>query len=103
MLTINLIGILHYFCAKIQIINKVNRICYVFLKQYFYIELTQTPKFPVMGIKHKIMEIKFSMILLVEMTHSLLNYSIYTPWLSTCMSTQHGQLLYENTKLSGHF
>jgi hypothetical protein len=44
-----------------------------FLKQYFYIELTQTPKFPVMGIKHKIMEIKFSMILLVEMTHSLLN------------------------------
>jgi hypothetical protein len=35
--------------------------------------MTQTPKFPVMGIKHKIMEIKFSMILLVEMTHSLLN------------------------------
>lgn len=33
MLIINLLGILHYFCAKIQITNKVNRICYVcFLK-----------------------------------------------------------------------
>jgi hypothetical protein len=64
MLTINLIGILHYFCAKIQIINKVNRICYV-------------------------------CVLKLDI------FNLYTMVIN--MHTQHGQLLYENTKLSEHF